>query len=77
MGRPGGDGVDVAPVGLLLRALLGAPVDLRGGREEPVLLLARAETAESGLAGRFWFSAFNHGVQISSRDDTTCMIVRN
>jgi hypothetical protein len=25
-----------------------------------VLLLARTEMAESGLAGRFWFSAFNH-----------------
>jgi hypothetical protein len=26
-----------------------------------VLLLARSEMAESGLAGRFWFSAANHG----------------
>ncbi len=26
-----------------------------------VLPLARAEMAESGLAGRFWFSAVNHG----------------
>ncbi len=26
-----------------------------------MLLLARTEMAESGLAGRFWFSAVNHG----------------
>ncbi len=26
-----------------------------------MLLLARTETAESGLAGRYWFSAVNHG----------------
>ncbi len=28
---------------------------------ESVLLLARTEMAESGLAGRYWFSAVNHG----------------
>ena len=49
-----------------------------------VLLLARTEMAESGLAGRYWFSAVNHGkncrkchLQISSWYDTICTIIWN
>jgi hypothetical protein len=37
----------------------GLPVGEAGIKS--VLLLARTEMAESGLAGRDWFSAVNHG----------------
>ncbi len=51
-----------------------------------VLLLARTEMAESGLAGRYWFSAVNHGkncrnvtfkIQISSWYETICTSIWN